>query len=197
LIRGQLNSYFQNLDHRADDWVILSNIVDSGGAVISNTNDKIVIYVANITHETTISTYSPTKKTSAEGYVVVSPPIYINLYILFYANFSGANYSYGLGKISQTISYFQQNPFFNRDTLPNLPPNVDKLTLDLVNLDLHELNYLMGMAGVKYLPCIYYKLRMLPFSGDAIRGTVSAVSGANLPTVPEDPAGIAGNAVDE
>jgi hypothetical protein len=51
--------------------------------------------------------------------------------------------------------------------------------MEITNLDLLEVNYLMGMIGTKYLPSAYYKLRMLPFTGDAIQGVVPAVEGGD------------------
>jgi hypothetical protein len=47
----------------------------------------------------------------------------------------------------------------------------------MVNLEMTDLNYLMGMIGAKYLPSVYYKVRVIPFRSDAMRGQVSAVHG--------------------
>jgi hypothetical protein len=185
LIRQRLNQAFGNLDSRVDDWVILSNLTGQDRQLYPATRDKVVMVLTNIKHETVVSTYSPTVRTKTSSYAVVPPPLYIDLFVLFYANFYDDNYRQGLAMISRTISYFQQNPWFDASTMPDLPPGVDKLTLEITNLDLLELNYLMGMLGVSYLPCVFYKLRMLPFAGERIEGVTPAVGGdttqANAP----------------
>jgi hypothetical protein len=76
--------------------------------------------------------------------------------------------------LSRTIAFFQQNPVFTHDRLPGLAPEVDKIALDFVNLDLTQTNHLMGMLGLKYLPSALYRLRMLTFASDAIASLVPA-----------------------
>lgn len=177
LIRHRLNEHFNNIDPRREEWVKLANIVDNDGQAFVGSKDKIVMVLANIKHETVISTYTSTVRTQTGAFAIVPVPLYIDLYILFYANFYDENYRQGLAMISRTISYFQQNPWLTASNAPDLPPVVDKLTMEITNLDLLELNYLMGMLGVKYLPSVYYKLRMLPFVGDAMSGVAPQVSG--------------------
>lgn len=177
LLRQQLNQFFSNTDPRRDDWVLLANIVDQEGRPFAQTKDKIVMTLANITHETIVSTYTPAVKTKSGSYAVVTPPLYIDLWVLFYANFYDDNYRNGLTMISRTISFFQQNPIFDAHTMPDLPPAIDKLTLEITSLDLLQVNYLMGMLGVNYLPSVFYKVRLLPFVSGAMEAETPAVSG--------------------
>jgi hypothetical protein len=177
LIRQKLNEAFKNVDPRNEDWVILSNIVDQEGNAYEQAKDKVVMLLANIKHETIISTYNPTASVKSNQYALITPPLYIDLFVLFFANFNDKNYPEGLGVISRTISFFQQNPWFTRENLPGLDPEIDKLTFEMVNLEMTDLNYLMGMLGAKYLPSVYYKVRVIPFRSDAMRGQVSSVHG--------------------
>lgn len=194
LVRTKLNEFFRNADPKEEDWVILSNVVDHGGAAYEEAKDKIVMFLANIQHETTISTYNPTVPAKGgEGYVVVTPPLYIDLFVLFYANFYDKNYREGLGMISRTISFFQQNPWFNHDNLPGLDPIIDKLTFEMTNLDVTDLNYLMALVGTKYLPSAYYKIRMIPFRSDAMQAETPAMKGVRTPG---DPANLPARAAD-
>ncbi len=186
-VTKRLNAYFQAVDPAIDDWAILSNIVDEDGQLTARTTNKIVVYVANIQQDTTISTWKPAVPSGANRYAVIQPPIYIQLYILFFANFSGPNYPRGLGMISQTIQFFQENPYFDHQNLPDLPSPIDKLAFEFTNLDAVDLNYLMGLAGVKYLPSVYYKVRILPFMSDAIQAQVPAARGYGLSEASTDP----------
>ncbi len=183
-IRQRLNAYFQNVSRRSDDWVILSNVFDNQGNFYGASDNKIVMLLANIAHETVISTYTPSVRTGTGTYAAVSPPLYIDLFVLFYANFSNANYLQGLRSISRTISYFQQNPAFTRDIVPDLDPAVDKILMEFTNLDMVDSNYLMGMMGVKYLPSVFYKLRMIPFVSGAMQAEIPPAQGVQSPGEP-------------
>lgn len=135
------------------------------------------MFLANITHETAISSYASAKPVKEGGYVSVPPPLYVNLHILFYANMADGSYEQGLSAISATISFFQQNPSFNKQNLPSLDPRIDQLSFEFTNLDITDLNYVMGLLGAKYMPSAFYKVRLLPFVGDVITGDVPAVQG--------------------
>jgi Pvc16 N-terminal domain len=177
LIRQKLNEFFKNADPRNEDWVILSNIVDQEGNANEQAKDKVVMFLANIKYETIISTYSATTPAKNNQYALITPTLYIDLFVLFFANFNDKNYPEGLGVISRTISFFQQNPWFTRDNLPGLDSEIDKLTFEMVNLEMTDLNYLMGMIGAKYLPSVFYKVRVIPFRSAAMSGQVSPVHG--------------------
>lgn len=179
-LQKSLNQAFQRSQPRAEDWVILSNLVDHEGKMVEDTRDKVVLSLVNIQHETIVSTYNRTIPAADGAYTVVSPPIYINLYVMFMANFLDRNYTAGLDAISQTISYFQQNPYLTHATNPNLSTDVDKIVMELANLDMMQVNYVMGMLGSKYLPAVFYKLRMLPFNSQALMGVAGAVSGPSV-----------------
>jgi hypothetical protein len=185
LVRQRLNEALRNALPRTEDWVVLSNLVDVDGRAYEGAKDKLVMFLANIQHETVISTYTRTQPAKDDRYAVVAPPLYIDLYLLFMANFQDRTYAEGLALISRTISFFQQNPYFTPDSLPGLPADITKLQFEFTNVELTELNYLMGLAGVKYLPSVYYKVRLLPFADDALLATVPGVSGLRTPGEPD------------
>ena len=181
LICQRLNAYFQAADGSPDEWVILSDIVDQSGHRIEQARNKIVIFLANIQHDTTISTWTPEYPLKGDRFAVLQPPLYFNLFVLFFANFSGPHYPQGLGMISRIIQFFQENPFFDHQNLPDLPAPIDKISFEITNLDAVGLNYLMGLAGTKYLPSVYYKLRTFPFQSGAIHQQDRAVRGLRIP----------------
>ncbi|SRR5579859_2230325 len=185
LIRDSLNNYLRNLNSNETNWVSLSNVIKLDGQPYEEAKNKVVMFLADIQHETSISTYQRTVPASG-AYVAVAPPLYVDLFLLFYANFPDDNYIVSLRMISWTISYFQQNPCFTRSTLPALNPAIEKLTFEFMNLDATSLNYLMGLVGVKYLPSVYYKLRMIPFTSDMVQEVVPVAKGVGAAGAPQE-----------
>jgi hypothetical protein len=163
MIRRELNDKLMAEDPRREDAVILSNIVDLNGAPLANAQDKVVMCLANIQHEQGVSAWLSDPAVVSDRAGVVPPPLYIDLYVLFYANFSGQNYPGGLGMISRTIAFFQQNPVFTHDNLPGLDPKIDKLRFEFTGLDLASLDCLLRIMGANYLPSAYYRVSMIPF----------------------------------
>lgn len=103
---------------------------------------------------------------------------------MFMANFSAKNYSDGLAAISYVISFFQQNPWFNQASAPDLGPEINKISMEMANLDPVDINYVMGMLGTKYLPSVFYKLRLLPFASTAMSAQTYPVAGGGISETP-------------
>ncbi len=173
------NEYLQNIDRRNDDWVVLSSIVDHDGSINESIKDKVVMTLYNITRENIVSNYTPARP-GADSFAIVRPPIYINLHLMFMANFSGKNYADGLAAISRIISFFQQNPSFTQTNAPDLQPGIDKLTMDIENLTPIDVNYIMSILGTKYFPSTFYKLRLLPFDSNAMQARTYGVMGVGV-----------------
>ncbi len=181
LIRARLNDSLQNRDRRDEDWVSLSNIVDVDGKPFEGAVNRVVMCLINIADEKMISTYNAARRGKDGEFAQVPPPLYIDLYLAFVANFYNHQYRAGLAALSLTISYFQQNPWFTRDTLPPLDPAIDKINLEFVNLGPVDVNYVMGMLGIKYLPSVFYKLRLLPFTAGPMGAKILPVGGFSAP----------------
>ena len=78
-------------------------------------------------------------------------------------------YSEALKFVSNTISFFQRRPVFDHQNTPELDSKIDKLVLDIENLDIKDLSTLWGVLSGKYLPSILYKVRMIAFdAGDVM-----------------------------
>lgn len=172
LIRQKLNGFLQRAAPENQEWVILTNLVDHEGNALEQTKNRVVMSLIHIRPENRVSTYDPVVPSHTSA-VAWAPPLYIDLYVLLYANFSDKNYQQGLVMISETISFFKQNPSFTDENLPGLDAVTNKLTIEMVSLDFADLNYLMGLLGVKYLPSVYYKIRLIPFFNEARSGEPS------------------------
>jgi len=100
-----------------------------------------------------------------EGHLGVNPTaqphLFLNLYVLVVANFT--NYSQSLKLLSLIISCFHSHRLFNHHNSPTLSPEIEKLTLELVNLPFEEQRDIWSILGNSYLPSVLYKVRMVVF----------------------------------
>jgi hypothetical protein len=175
LLRDRLDASFQAADPRSEEWVALTSPVDIDGRVFEGAKNKLLMLLVGLQSDKTATSASGPIPVQGDRYALVAPPLYLNAFILLIANFSEGNYPTGLRVLSRAIAFFQENHVFTPDRLPGLAPEIEKVALDFVSLDLSQMNYLMAMLGLKYLPSAVYKLRMLPFHGNSATTVVPAV----------------------
>lgn len=169
-VNDRLNSYFSNRFSLSEQKVMMSNLVNQDGTVAVRETDKLILTMLNLQKENLGSGMNKS------GGVYTNKPVNVNVYILFSAYFSENNYKEGLKFISALIGFFQGNPVFTRENTPDLDDKISKLTFELENLSLQDLNHIWGMLGGKYLPSVVYKMRMITIQEGDITGTFSNLS---------------------
>jgi Pvc16 N-terminal domain len=173
-IASQLNQYLKRTFDLSEDIVVTSNIVEQDGTVVSNINNKLVLCLVNVEKDTT-----PARQqygnAGADRSTTSPPPLYINLYLMVIGHFSSNNYSEALKFISNTISFFQRCPVFDHQNTPDLDRRVEKLVLDIENLNIQDLSNVWGILSGKYLPSVLYKVRMVSFDSGDIKSQTPAV----------------------
>ncbi|MBK6265135.1 DUF4255 domain-containing protein [Marivirga sp. S37H4] len=179
VIASELNDYLKSRFNSVEDKVILSNIVDQGGAVAIEGNNKIVITLINIAEETTLKA-NANQHYMGSTFVDFAPSISVNLTLMISAYFSPKNYVESLRFISGVIYFFQAKPLFTAQNTPELSQNVEKIHFDLLSLSPQELMNLFSMMGAKYIPSVVYKMKMLTFSQNNIQDEIPAIKGLNV-----------------
>ena len=177
-IATNVNQHLMRTFGLNEDVVVVSNILEQDGTVATHVNNKIVVSLVNIEEESVLrNSRTPPSRQGAGRMVETSPPIYVNLYLMFASYFSGSNYQEGLKFISNTIFYLQGQSVFNQHNSPGLDSALDKLTVEIHNLDITDLSNLWGVLSGKYLPSVLYKVRMVTVDAGAVRDQVPGVSG--------------------
>jgi len=169
VINTQLNEYIRNELNISEEMVIVSSLMDIKGNANMQIENKVCLFLQNIEEE------KIAKSGGFQANAGMAPPMYINLYLVFAANFPDPNYIESLRYVSMIIEFFQGHSVFDRSNTPMLSSNIDKVTLDYVNLDFNELNNLWSLVGAKYIPSAVYKMRMLTFNQNMIREDVPGV----------------------
>lgn len=177
IIVGELNNFLKRSVVETEDKAILSNLVDQSGALAFTGENKVICLLTGIEQErTNLNSFpaAPTKK---------NPPIYLNLYLLFAAYFP-SRYDESLKFMSLVISYFQGKQLFTPQNTPGLPPEVEKISIEIHNIDQHNQSQLWSAIGAKMMPSISMKLRMLAITKDQILAEIPEITGIDTTAEP-------------
>lgn len=178
-ILDELNAYLAaRFGTRGEDAAVLSGLNAANGGLDAAAQNKVVLSLASVEREHAAPT--PSVHRSGDDYVRTQPPLNLNLYLVVAAHAS--DYRDGLKRLSRAIGFFQARPTFTPETAPSLPPEIRKLTFEMVDLDLQQTSHLWSTLGHAYLPSVVYKVRMLTFQEGWTEERVPAV-GDSSPTV--------------
>ncbi len=167
LVLSQLNQYIHHADENplgTTDPVILGNISQLENSAVANAlENKIVLTLVNLGEENTLKNNQAYSVTPS-GINYHNPPIYLNLYLLFSANY--ANYDTALKRLTQVMTFFQGKSIFTLSNSSGSPQTTSatadiSLTLDLMSLSFEEVNQLWGSLGGKQFPSVVYRGRLV------------------------------------
>ena len=91
------------------------------------------------------------------------------------AHFGSSNYAEALKLVSATVAFFQGRPVLDHANTPELDARIDRLTLEIENLDGTALSNVWGLLGGKYLPSVLYKVRMVTLDVADVTGQQTQV----------------------
>lgn len=160
-----------------EDRVVVSSLINPDGSITENIENKVVISVINLEHETTVNASGNYVNGGNNSFGKVSPPVYLNLYLLISANYDSGNYTEALKMLSTVIGVFQANTYFTKQKDPTMQSPLEKLTFEIFNLPINELSHIWSGIGAKYVPSIVYKVRMITIKEDLISKEVPGLSG--------------------
>lgn len=160
-----------------EDRVVISSLINPDGTITENIENKIVISVINLEHETTVNSQGNYVNGGNNNFGKVSPPVYLNIYLLISANYDSGNYIEALKMLSTVIGVFQANTYFTQQKNPTMPFPLEKLTFEIFNLPINELSHIWSGIGAKYVPSIVYKVRMISIREDLITKEIPGLSG--------------------
>ena len=169
---ARLNDHFDYVPGSGPPPVVASSLLDLDGSAAPNVDSKLVVFLTNVAKDTTARTLARRSGagTAADALVSVRPPISFNLFVMVAVVTQGEQYSQGLAKLSRAIEFFQANPVLDQRSSPGLDRRIERLALDIENLDISDLGNLWGVLSGRYLPSVLYRVRMLTFDTGAVTG---------------------------
>jgi hypothetical protein len=175
-IVGELNNLLSARFHSNENLVVLSSISNPDGTLPPGIENKIVVSLLNVEREGAATGGMWPARSNGDTHGRVSPALALNLMILVTASFSG-NYGEALKFLGNVMGFFQGRPSFNAQSSSAFPPELERLSVELVNLNIHEINNVWSILGAKYMPSVVYKVRMLVVQQNWISEFTPVISG--------------------
>jgi hypothetical protein len=173
-VTNQLDSFLKRKTSETKSVVKLSGLVTPDGAISVMEDNILVLSVVNIAEESSIAN-QPNFTRHGNTTIKQAPPVYLNVYILVSAVFNENQYVVGLHWLTLAIGFFQQHPYFNSEQTA-MPKGIDKLSFELVNLDIDSMGKFWGSLGARYQPSVIYKIRMLKINSETIEAILPEIS---------------------
>jgi hypothetical protein len=145
--------------------ICLANVVNPEDGSVALEPDSLGLCLVNIEEERV--TKSQRASAPAAGRVAyLNPELKLNLHVLIAANYKV--YRTGLHFLSSVIRFFQAKSVFTPENTPELASGIQKLIVEMYTLNLEQQNHLWGALGAKYLPSVFYKVRMLTIQEELV-----------------------------
>lgn len=184
LIKEELKSYIDaNKETNAPPTEVILRNIALLESEIMEIEEGIIITLVNTEEERTLKNVKTAQRVNFNNSVSYqNPPIHLNLYILFSANFtSGAEpYERALNELSYIIRFFQKKNVFTLNTstsdtflssIFDSNKNDIRLIFNLYSVTFEQLNHLWGSLGGKQLPSVMYRCWLVELKDEQLSKT--------------------------
>lgn len=161
ILRSEINDYLKalpELNVSGNSVVTLTNVAKEDGTV-DIPNNNLGLSLVNIEEERIVRDVLPHRVNPDNSISHLNPELRLNLLVLFVAHFN--DYKTSLQYISGLIRFFQKKSVFTPDNSPTMPIGIEKLVVDLQQMNFEQQNNLWAVLGAKYLPSALYKIRAI------------------------------------
>lgn len=175
LLKKQLNDYVTQVDGNgpgAPLQIVLGNVAQLDRQdVATELDNHLVLSLVNLEEERTLKNGRAVANAGPGDVVYRNPPIHLNLYLLFAANYR--NYETALKRLAQVLTFFQGKSKFTLANSPGSLPQQSAITefslaMDLVSLTFEQVNHLWGFLGAKEVPFVLYRGRLISISDQRV-----------------------------
>ncbi len=176
-IEESLNAYLQDKMNYKEERVISSNLVEQDGSMAIRDDNRVVITLVDLDQEPSLKNANRLEMRPGGSTKTVLPPVNLNLFIMFSCFFISSNYKEGLKYLSNIILFFQGRPLFTNQSHPSLNKyGIERLSFEIYHPDYQARNNMWTILGIKYLPSIIYKVKMLSFSDQLVKEDLPAIT---------------------
>lgn len=171
-IYNDLNTHLKQSLRLQKDAVIVHSLKEDKSNVLES--NAIALTIVNIEVENNRKTNSP-YVLKGNSITQQHPPTNLNIYVLLSACFKEEQYLEGLHWLSEAISFFQSKPVFDARNTPGLSPEIEKLTMDIINVDIQEQGHFWAALSSKYVPSVIYKMKQVSITANKMKAVIPSV----------------------
>jgi len=144
-LAGELNGFLGTIFPASEPRAVLSGLVNADGSPPPGIENRIVISFANLERETAV----------AAGGIQN-----LDIFFLLSSSFRG-NYAEALRFLSVSIDFFHSTPVFIPQNSAGFPEGVERLVIEMVNLNIRDVHDLWSGMGCRYLPSAFFRARVI------------------------------------
>ncbi len=175
---GELNGFLANVFPASEPHAVLSNLAMHDGSPPREIENKLVLTLANIERETTAFNRDRAASSAVNSTLQMNAPLNLNVYFLLSASFP-SDAAQSLRFLSAALGYLQSKPVYTPQNSAGFPRALERLTVEMVNLSITDLQNLWATTGAKYLPSAFYKARMITIQDGWVVDRVPVITGTD------------------
>ena len=145
--------------------VMLSPIQNPDGSMAPRDENVILLTLIDVRQDAATPNVLKGQYQTANGigYQVNRTALHVNLYLLFTMYFAGDKTREALNFLTYVLQFFQVKSTFTKHNSPGFPANLEKLEFSLETQDFQQKSHMWGLLGLKYMPFVVFKMRVLSF----------------------------------
>jgi hypothetical protein len=174
-IHNALNTHLKDTLQLQKEPVVMHTLSEGKNSLLDS--NTLAVTVVNIEVENNRTTNSPYVKRGG-GIAKQYPPTNLNIYILISACFKTEQYLEGLHWLSEAVGFFQNKPIFDARNTPGLSQEIEKLTMELVNVDIQQQGHFWAALSSKYMPSVIYKMKQVTITENKMKAILPMVQKA-------------------
>lgn len=172
LIKNDLDLFLRKRLSEREDVVVLSELMNNAdGSFAVESENKLICTLLNIEQER-INLNAPMGRQTSSN-----PPFNLNLYVLFSAYYAPKSYIGALRALSLTIGFFQGKQVFTPTNTPGMPDAINKIIVEMVNVDMKDLSNFWTAIGAKQMPSVLFKIKMVSITADMVMEEFTPITG--------------------
>ncbi|EGV18798.1 hypothetical protein ThimaDRAFT_1602 [Thiocapsa marina 5811] len=174
-LRSEIDEHLMSRFEVSESIAVLSNLVDRDGTPAANIDDKIVLTLAKVERVAAVAPPLASYRPDGNQSMLTEKTLPLNLSLLISA--TSKHYPEALKHLSETLTFLQACSFFTSENASKLPDEVQRIAVDLVDLDFQQLNNLWGIFGNRYIPSVLFNLRLVLLTRRDSADSVSPIRG--------------------
>jgi hypothetical protein len=178
---GELNAFLGTVYKANEPYAVLANLSMPDGSPPREIENRVVLTLTNIEREYAARNQELSAPAQGNTSWRSNSALNLNLYFLLAASFP-SDTAQALRFLSAAVGFFQSKAIYGPHDAATFPRGLERLTVEMVNLTIGDLHNIWSCNGSKYLPSVFYKVRMVTLQDGWVIDRVPVITGTSAKT---------------